>query len=464
MHTPKMATGGKVRRFAHFGTFDVENYGDLLFPLILERRLADTAVEWVHVSPVGGGPVWGDCVSTISTRQAMNEKFDGVIVGGGHIIHGQASDVAPYVMSGDIGLFAYADLWLGATLLASELNIPIVWNAPGVPGTLASETAALAKWAASEAAYLALRDPQSRAFLASTGFDGDIAVELDTALEVDHLWSSAELDAASKEAFASRHSERSHRSIAVHFTSRYLQDGVEETARRLDNLCRAHKATAILLALGPCHGDAKLQTEIGGKMETTPLVIDRPQSLREIAACIRDSEFFLGSSLHGAITAVAFGRPAIIVAQEAEGGHAKFTGFLESQCCSANPTATPDALIVTSWKKGFAKARASSARPEWQSNGEMTSAKNLHALERHWERLSKALFRNSDDAVYRQAKKAGRDRLESLVGKFAPHPIAYRGILLDQARAAGRFRETSQKNARRFRELDRAYRDLRISQ
>ena len=33
-------------KIAHFGTFDVENYGDLLFPLLLERRLGGEEVEF----------------------------------------------------------------------------------------------------------------------------------------------------------------------------------------------------------------------------------------------------------------------------------------------------------------------------------------------------------------------------------------------------------------------------------
>ena len=53
-------------KLAHFGTFDVENYGDLLFPLVLERRLADLCDEFIRVSPVGGPPLWQDRVPTVN--------------------------------------------------------------------------------------------------------------------------------------------------------------------------------------------------------------------------------------------------------------------------------------------------------------------------------------------------------------------------------------------------------------
>ena len=56
-------------KLAHFGTFDVENYGDLLFPLLLERRLSGLCDRFVHVSPRGGPPPWNDCVETIGFDQ-----------------------------------------------------------------------------------------------------------------------------------------------------------------------------------------------------------------------------------------------------------------------------------------------------------------------------------------------------------------------------------------------------------
>ena len=57
-------------RIAHYGTFDVENYGDLLFPPVLERRLSGRGHTLTHVSPIGGRAIWEDCVETISIREA----------------------------------------------------------------------------------------------------------------------------------------------------------------------------------------------------------------------------------------------------------------------------------------------------------------------------------------------------------------------------------------------------------
>ncbi|MBY0401874.1 polysaccharide pyruvyl transferase family protein, partial [Myxococcota bacterium] len=343
-------------RIAHFGTFDVENYGDLLFPLVLERRLRERGHVVTHVSPVGGALVCPDGVSSVSTREALAGDFDAFVIGGGHLIHGQPSDVAIYRAAADRGLFAYADLWLGASLRASELGIPIVWNAPGIPGSFPPETGALARWAAEQAEYLALRDETSRGFLLRTGFEGEVAVVADTALDVARLWSHEALDAAWRDAFVSRGRAVPERALAVHFNTRFLKQGVEATAQRLDALARRWKLVPILLAIGPCHGDASLQSDVSTAMTEPHCLVDSLRSLREIAACIRGALLYVGSSLHGGVTARAFDRPAVLVAQEAVGGHAKYSGFLAVHRTVVDSESGRASVHVASWDAAWERA------------------------------------------------------------------------------------------------------------
>ena len=69
-------------RLVHFGTFDVENFGDLLFPLIARHRLAAAEIELTFVSPVGGPPVWQDCAESISPSAVEALDVDGVLLEG----------------------------------------------------------------------------------------------------------------------------------------------------------------------------------------------------------------------------------------------------------------------------------------------------------------------------------------------------------------------------------------------
>lgn len=461
-------------RIAHFGTFDVENFGDLLFPLVLERRLAGRGHVVTHVSPIGGPPVFGDCVATISVEQARQRDFDGVVIGGGHLIHGRPSDVAAYRAAGDRALFAYAELWFGATRLACERGASLVWNAPGVPGPVPSETAALLRWAASQADYLALRDETSRGFF-ERAFEGqgaarggecvDAAVVLDTAIDVAQLFSATELDRAFRAAFETRGQVAPERALALHFNARFLQDGIEATADRIGTLCRVRGLVPILLALGPCHGDGALVRALSAALAVPHLALDAPASLRELVACLRGAELYVGSSLHGGITARAFDRPAIFVAPEAPGGHTKQRSFLEAHTRAVASEADRRSAVVPSWSEAFpavesALAAVPSACDASGPDSAEKRASDPNAL--HWQRLLCALEAADGDAeALRARRRAGSDALAALVAERWGALGDSIGLLLDQAREAAAFREAAQRSAERFRNLERAHRDLR---
>ena len=63
----------------------------------------------------------------------------------------------------------------------------------------------------------------------------------------------------------------------------------------------------------------------------------------------------------------------------------------------------------------------------------------------------------------RQSSRAGLSAFEALCASRWRREGTYVGVLLDQAREAARYRETSQKNAQRFRQLERLHRDLKES-
>ncbi len=125
-------------RIAQLGTFDVANYGDLLFPLLAHRRLErffpDLHMDFV--SPVGGDPVWSDCVASVPWQSFAEciESYDAILVGGGNIIRLNPTDLGHY-QEGLTPLLAYARLWAAFAEL-NQKGIPILWNAPGVPSPM----------------------------------------------------------------------------------------------------------------------------------------------------------------------------------------------------------------------------------------------------------------------------------------------------------------------------------------
>lgn len=364
---------------AHFGTFDVPNYGDLLFPLVLERRLAGLGFDFAHVSPCGGKPVWGDCVSSISLDDLIDNASTivAVAVGGGNLINFGATSLEQYQQGGLAATLAYPRLWMEPAVLAEARGLPLWWNGPGVSEPILDELCDLAKWAASAAHYVAVRDDASKRWLQRTGFATEINIIPDTALEVSQLWSPEEVDDAYAEAFARRQRSLPCSTLAIHLNGRFTQESAAELAGRLDRICASRQTTAVLLALGPCHGDSKLQREVGERMKSNPLIVDQPNSLRELAACIARSEAYLGSSLHGCITACSFGKKALVVVPRTAPTRHKFVGFLRMFGLSE--------WLAESWfeaEQRFEQLHTASVN-SWQQ----VLQKALPRLDQHWSQV-----------------------------------------------------------------------------
>jgi polysaccharide pyruvyl transferase WcaK-like protein len=315
-------------RIAHFGTFDVENYGDLLFPLVLERRLSDVCESFVHVSPAGSAPVWQDCVPAIGFDEFLREgpEVDGVVIGGGQILRATPTPLGIYDRGGVSPFVAYPSLWLGAAYVAARDDLTLCWNAPGVPAPFDATAAQFMRWTGSVTDHASVRDVESRRLLQKAGVEAQMGVVPDTAVEVSRLWKEVEIASAYEDAFAHRGKDVPQRTLAFHVNARLAGEDVSGVAAHIDIICRRLEATPILLAIGPSHGDVETQRRVAGEMDSDPLLVDRPRSLREVAACIARSELYVGSSLHGLITACSFGRRCILISARED--H-KYGGFLD---------------------------------------------------------------------------------------------------------------------------------------
>lgn len=370
-------------RIAHFGTFDVANYGDLLFPLILRQRLGPVADEIVHVSPAGGAPVIEEGSTTIAVEAALADAggYDGVVLGGGNLVHTASWNADFYDRGGVTGVLAYPRLWAGASLLAARHDVPLVWNAVGVPLAVPADVTHIFSAAVALVDRVALRDRSSARRVVEAAPGTNVHVVPDTGLEVSKLWTAADIDEAYGRAFESRGREVPQRALVVHVNDRYVNDDLETLASRIDRMAREADATPVLIALAPCHGDDRLQRQVAAAMQTTPLTVDRLRSLREVAALIGRSVGYVGSSMHGLVTACSFAVPGLAVLDEARTGLAKASGFLE--------TIGLQGRVVASWEeaeRSLAKALDEPTKMRaWAADGGLT------LLDAHWAATEAAL-------------------------------------------------------------------------
>jgi hypothetical protein len=177
-------------RIGIVGTFDVRNYGDLLFPLIAEAELRQRLGS-VKIHPFSyravGPPDWPYAVSSVADLPELVAELDALLIGGGFIIRFD-KDVAPDYEPPDSWIQHPTGYWLTPALIALQRGIPVVWNAPGMHLNEVPRWARpLLRLALELSAYVAVRDEPSRAKLTQLVGDVPVTVVPDTGFGVARL-------------------------------------------------------------------------------------------------------------------------------------------------------------------------------------------------------------------------------------------------------------------------------------
>lgn len=339
------STGQVMSVILHFGTFDVSNYGDLLFPPLALKELGDSVeAELRWISPTGCAVSgFTDCLPSRSFEDLITapDPVKGALIGGGNIIHCLPSKLPAYTAAGR-GTFAYGDLWIAPACGLPD-ETPIAWNAPGVPAPIPKQHHHLVKRALQRVNYLSVRDHISRQFLLQVQSDLEIAVVPDSAWMIDRLWPRETLREKYDQVFDRLAVQAPERTVVLHVNRRYLGGRkLKEVAGTLDAISRYFSAKALLIPFALCHGDEVLAREVANLMTTEPIVLDRLDSLKEITACIALSTAYVGSSMHGLIVASAFEVPGVAVASR---HMPKFAGVLS--------LSEQSDLVVESWAEAL---------------------------------------------------------------------------------------------------------------
>jgi hypothetical protein len=121
-----------------------------------------------------------------------------------------------------------------------------------------------------------------------------------------------------------------------------------------------------------------LQQNIAASRSIEPIVATEPPSLREIAALFAHAKGYFGSSLHGMITASAFGKKGLFVAQK----QAKLEGFLEWFGLKR--------WRVSEWRVAAKVAEDLLSMPldPWTS----VRSSSARYLDEHWERVIEVIY------------------------------------------------------------------------
>lgn len=336
------------------GTFDLENYGDLLYPLIFERILKthnrDLRVRRYSFlsgrAPGKAGFVTRPVQSLFAPRQRTPSTL---VIGGGDILRTDWSAVTDHYRRirrgylnrlrsfGTAGLVRYLlgrglhrrdesvfyarrfrARWMNYSAVGPFLIDPadlgdgtrVSYLSCGVPHEFAPAERSTIKRIFDRAQFIYLRDEQSAQKLRRAGVERNIHVAPDLIVTLSDQFDRSAVVRRGREILA-RYGLNGHRPVLCFQSMPFKGFDEAEVMEHLSRCTRRTQAQVILLPLGFCHGDPKLLRGLAKASGGSLIYVDAYSvfdSIAVIAAC----DLFVGTSLHGNITAVSYGIPHLI--------------------------------------------------------------------------------------------------------------------------------------------------------
>lgn len=305
--------GNKKYHLAQFGTYDIESLGDTTFPKMLayglEGRVKDVSIELFSMTHCDKPYNSNSTVYSFDEFEARHEKapFDAVVIGGGEFLHFRPMAV---LIDGEQEYYPEGYIWKRPVELAISHNIPFYFNCVGVAYDFTPEQAQYLRRVLPKAAMVSVRDEYSALRLKSTGIDASI---IDCV--ADNLWYMNRMYPLEKLDLLRGELEKGHNRD---YTSPYMivQYGttkdIDALALQLDKIAETWKTRMYLMAVNYCHEDLSALRLLKQKVhnDKIELLEDYMQPV-ELMAVICGAMAFVGTSLHGNLTAASYGVPFV---------------------------------------------------------------------------------------------------------------------------------------------------------
>ncbi|QYB02780.1 polysaccharide pyruvyl transferase family protein [Rhodococcus sp. USK10] len=306
------------------GAFDRFNYGDLLFPLVLESRwaaLSDSTLS--HYALWGArGQGWGTARSGSARdlrRSFADQLPTGCVVAGGEVLSATWYDLTRHSIPSGFDLAVAAlhrsvprrrlsricrtlaggmwDLPLVPDVTTSR-QVPVVYNAVGATSvdTMSDDDRVRVLDSLRAGKYLSVRDNASVEILRSHGVDADLVP--DSAAVIDRLFPAT---------------PKRPRTLVFQCSRHWLRGHEDEVVSQLRALSERYEITLLAIGLAGGHSDLTALRRLFRQLSKTTnrVRLVTPGNVREVAAEIASADCYVGTSLHGSITAMAYGTAVV---------------------------------------------------------------------------------------------------------------------------------------------------------
>lgn len=399
---------------AIFGTFDVENYGDLLFPIIaqeeLTRRLGSVNLQPFSYSTKNSSE-WPYAVTSLVELPDAAGNLDGVLIGGGFLIRFDKFVAQGYGPTTP-NIHHPTGYWLTPALIAAQHAIPLIWNAPGmhcndIPGWARP----LLKVALEQSRYVRVRDTLSCDTLRAVTGDVEINVLPDTAFGLPRLIDEEQLSTE----FTQLREQMGLKDKYIVIHAVRAVDVIEPYLKMFESHPEIFGDYQILvIPIGPILGD-----DSSPFIKRLPRAISLsfwPQPLL-LAEVLSQAQAVIGHSYHLTITALAFGVPVFSLADLTAGKYTSLAGFDSLHVLPDAGGADAQWFIARVGKTQPSKAAREAADAlvgHWDKVAEIIrhgKTSSRPALNAFWQNLPNLLETAAErcEVLQRQVRQLGQD-------------------------------------------------------
>lgn len=302
-----------MNSLALFGTFEVDNYGDRLFPIIFQKEMCSRLPEYTLqlYSPLDSLEGGVKAILSDGSSHCFSDlKADAIIVGGGDIISFAVNFASLYRQYWHHKMSPHVACW-AMPAIHCHSHIPLIWNAPGVPTLFTEEQALVVRALCERVDYLSVRDELSKLHLQKAKVGNEIIVVPDTVCDISRHFSADSLESKAQEVFGPLGIKLGEALVfQIHPTINEYQ--LPQIANMLHRLKQLLNCPILLLPIGHCHDDQVVLSELCKVSKQSFQLPSCRLTLLETVATIAHAGSFIGTSLHGNITAFSYGIPHII--------------------------------------------------------------------------------------------------------------------------------------------------------
>lgn len=317
----------KTYNIIQVGSFDVENYGDLLFPIVLKHELEKhlKIKNLFLFSPNGGSvPFFGGKVYPLEHLEQFCSEYhvDAIILGGGDTIRIDSNVTSGYQKTRRAAI----QMWQYPILVAQKYNIPVLFNAPGAPFPF-DELKKVVSDTLEMTDYLSVRDVKSQELLESIGVKATVVMDTINIIN-DEIYPKASLEAT---AIALKERESLNHYIVFQSNCGQIDNKqyVKSCVKTIKIINKKFKRSVVLSPIGYVHNDLQ-QLEIIYKTaqenSCDVTIIREKMTPEEMLALFSHADGFIGTSLHGIITSNIYHVPVIAINPSS---YRKVTGYME---------------------------------------------------------------------------------------------------------------------------------------